>query len=153
MNKRVYTLLLGLLLSLSVGTAAWAAADGMDTISARHEKMAKKMDKELNLSVDQQKQLKDFRAAQRTVMGSVLKRQKEALDALKGEFSKPQSDRTVIDSLAAELKELSSQLVDLRTAAMMKMKEVLSPEQFKQFNEIAEKRHNNKRMMLSSPAE
>jgi Spy/CpxP family protein refolding chaperone len=59
---------------------------------------------------------------------------------MKDELAKPESDKSIIDQLSADIKQLAGQGIDLHTAAMLKMKEVLTQEQFKKFLEIMEKR-------------
>ena len=142
MKRSVFALICGL--GLTLGFCGLACADREEgDMSARHEKMAQKIDKELNLSPAQREQLKSFRADQQTVMKDIRKQLNEKRLAMKAELEKPESDKDVIDQLSSDIKQLTGQQIDLHTAAMLKMKEVLTPDQFKKFLEIMEKRMKN----------
>jgi Spy/CpxP family protein refolding chaperone len=143
MKRRVLALVCGL--GLLSGYCGMACADRDDgDMSGKHEKMAQKIDKELNLSAEQREQLKSFRADQQTVMKDIRKQLAEKRLAMKEELVKPDSDKDVIDQLSADIKQLTGQEIDLHTAAMLKMKEVLTQEQFKKFLEMMDKRMKNR---------
>ena len=76
-------------------------------------------------------------------MKDIRKQLNEKRLAMKAELEKPESDKDVIDQLSSDIKQLTGQQIDLHTAAMLKMKEVLTPDQFKKFLEIMEKRMKN----------
>jgi Spy/CpxP family protein refolding chaperone len=77
-------------------------------------------------------------------MKDIRKQLAEKRLAMKEELVKPDSDKDVIDQLSADIKQLTGQEIDLHTAAMLKMKEVLTQEQFKKFLEMMDKRMKNR---------
>lgn len=111
--------------------------------TANHERMAKKIDKELKLTNTQKEQLRSFRADQQTIRQNIGKQLNEKRAAMRDELAKPESDRNIIDQLSSEIKNLMGQEIDLHTASILKMKEVLTLEQFKKFNGIMEKRRKD----------
>jgi Spy/CpxP family protein refolding chaperone len=139
MKRRILALVCAVVLTFGLRGLALAAHDDND-MSAKRENMEQKIDKELNLSAEQREQLKSFRADQQTVRQDIKKQLAEKRLAMKDELAKPESDKSIIDQLSADIKQLAGQGIDLHTAAMLKMKEVLTQEQFKKFLEIMEKR-------------
>ncbi len=125
------------------GLCGSARADRPDEMSEKHEKMAQKIDKELKLTAEQKEQLRTFRADQQTVMKDIRRQLNEKRLAMKEELEKPESDKDAVDELSSDIKQLTSQQIDLHTAAMLKMKEVLTREQFKKFLEMMDKHMKN----------
>jgi Spy/CpxP family protein refolding chaperone len=60
---------------------------------------------------------------------------RQARQALRDELNKPGSDMAVVKKLAGELKNLQARQVDARVEGILDMKKVLTPEQFKAFQE------------------
>jgi Spy/CpxP family protein refolding chaperone len=104
--------------------------------------------KELGLTEEQQAMLKKHREACRTQA----KQMKESLKTnrlnLRRELGKYDTNPDEIERISSEMKNKQAQLIDHRVASILKVKEILNPEQFEQFRskikELREKRRGFK---------
>jgi Spy/CpxP family protein refolding chaperone len=84
----------------------------------------------LNLTEDQEKQLKDLRDKNKEAMKSVFKQMKANRTAFETEIVKATSDMNKVNDLQTQVKALQSQMVDNRLNSILEIKKILTPEQF-----------------------
>ena len=129
------------------GAGHWEG--GEDSFKGEHEghhgDMFHLMSKVLNLTEDQQKQLKDVKQKQMETMKSVFEQMKSNREAFDAEILKASSDMTKINDLQAQIKTIQSQIVDNRLNSILEIKKILTPEQFAGY--IALKKEKKLKMM------
>lgn len=103
------------------------------TPEQRNQLMLKKMTLELDLDATQQKEMGKVMAEQGAKREAFMKNRKEKTE-------KPTSD---------EIFEMKSKMLDEQIAMKSKMKKILSPEQFKKWEEM--KKHHHKGMRNHGP--
>jgi Spy/CpxP family protein refolding chaperone len=106
----------------------------------KREERGKKMAKELGLSADQEKQLKDSRKAHREKGEELRKEMQGKREAMKAELEKPSLDMSRINSLQAEIKDLQGKMDDNRLDGILQVRKILTADQFKKFDEMIAKR-------------
>jgi Spy/CpxP family protein refolding chaperone len=99
--------------------------------------------KDLNLTQEQRDKLKANREQSRGKMEAIHTQMKSKRAELKTELEKTTVDKGRIDGIVTELKNLSGQMVDLRVAGLISLKEILTPEQFKKMHDKMEERKGN----------
>jgi Spy/CpxP family protein refolding chaperone len=113
---------------------------------AKCEKMEKgrfdKMSKELKLTDSQKEQVKAHREKHHAAMQDTMKQLREKEVALKAELQKQDTDKTKVETLKNEIKELNSKRIDGMIDGISEMKQILTPEQQKIMNEKMNKRHD-----------
>ncbi len=106
-----------------------------------HQERFDNMAEELGLSQQQQEQLRQQKEGHRLKR---LKRREALQDVhqrLKEELSRENIDRDRLNSIAGEMKQLQSQMIDDRIDGILQMREILTPEQYQTFREKAQKMH------------
>ncbi len=134
MRMKNFMVLITILLGLSVISQPLMAKPGKGHF--------KKMMKKLELTAEQKEKMKDLRKnnpdmkAKRAEMREVRKKFKEALgsDASKGELTK----------LHNELQSKKTEIAKIRFEKMLSIREILTPEQRKIFQEMRQKRGKKK---------
>ena len=91
-----------------------------------HEMMAQV----LNLTEDQQKQLKDVQQKQKEATKSTFEAIKTGREALDAEIVKATSDTAKITDLQNQLKAAQAQMADSRLNKLLAIKKIMTPEQF-----------------------
>lgn len=109
-------------------SGAPADAHAMD----RHDKGA--FFEDLNLTPRQREQVKAHREEGKEKMKAVREQLRARHAELRSEMAKETVDRAKIQAIAANLKGLEGQIVDLRIASILSLKEILTPEQFRKMN-------------------
>ena len=107
-----------------------------------------RMFKELNLTEEQQGQLEQNRKAQRQEMQKLHEAMKAKHAALQEALKNPAVTREDVQPIANEIKSLQAQLIDARINGIFAVKEILTPEQFVQFQQKAEKRQGGRKNRL-----
>ena len=100
--------------------------------------------KELGLTPEQQELLKKHREETKEAKKQLYQEMKANKTALHDELKKPAPDKAAIQSVVAGMKELEGKQIDSRVESFLKMKEILTPEQFAKMMEMGEKRHHEK---------
>lgn len=93
---------------------------------------------ELSLTAQQKEQLKEIMKENRSKAVALREQLQVSRNALKDELNKVESDTAKIGILVAELKSIEGQLVDQRVRHILKIKTILTPEQFNKFKEKME---------------
>jgi Spy/CpxP family protein refolding chaperone len=84
----------------------------------------------LNLSEDQQKQLKDSRQKRKDAMKSIFEQMKTNREAFESEIVKATPDMNKINDIQTQIKALQSQMVDNHLNSILEIKKIMTPEQF-----------------------
>ena len=99
-----------------------------------------KVSDELGLAPEQKtallEQQKQARSARETIRYQIRRKRKE----LKEEIEKSETDQAAIEQITQELKDLQDKLIDERVTSIMKVKEILTPEQFEKFQAGTQRR-------------
>jgi len=92
-----------------------------------HEHMTAKI---LNLSEDQEKQLKDLKQKQRDAKKTNMEQMKSNREAFEAEIIKATPDMGKINDLQSQIKTIQGQIVDAHLNNILDIKKLLTPEQF-----------------------
>ena len=93
----------------------------------KHEHMMAKI---LNLSEDQEKQLKDIKQKQKETMKSVFEQIKTNREAFEAEIVKATPDMNKINDAQTQIKTFQSQMMDNHLNFILAIKKIMTPEQF-----------------------
>jgi len=93
----------------------------------RHEHMMAKI---LNLTDDQQKQLKDSWKKQKDATKAIFEQMRTNKQVLEAELIKSTPDMNKINDIQTQIKALVSQMVDDHLNGILEVKKILTPEQF-----------------------
>lgn len=132
MGQRI-SLIIGALLIVAAITGtvfAWGGCGQGGRSGRDHNDRMAVMTKELNLTPDQEIQLKSTKETHRAQMGNLRLALKEKRQALKGELSKPGVTRQTVEPIVAEIKKLEADITGQRVDGIFKIKEILTPGQF-----------------------
>jgi len=99
------------------------------------------MGKILNLSEDQEKQLKDSKEKQKEAMKSVFEQMKTNREAFDAEIVKAAPDMAKINDLQTQIKTVQAQMVDNHLNAILEIKKILTPEQFAGYMALEKEEH------------
>ncbi len=142
-SKIIAIVILAVLLVLPAAYAQMPDVGGKGYQAHKADMMGKLTGK-LGLTAEQQEELKrigsEFKAKKQRIHKATKEKNVELHEAL----STAESDVTAINSIAAEVKSLMAQNVDLRISHVLKMKEFLTPEQFEQLKTLKQE-HKQKR--------
>jgi Spy/CpxP family protein refolding chaperone len=98
-----------------------------DLHHGQHEHMMAKI---LNLSEDQEKQLKDIKQKQKDAKKSIFEQVKSNREAFEAEIVKATPDTAKINDIQTQLKSIQSQMVDNHLNSLLEIKKIMTPEQF-----------------------
>lgn len=102
--------------------------------------MQAKIQEELGLTDEQVQQLDDYRNQQREQMKQDRQTMKQLKEEIKQETEKTEIDEAKIKSIHEQLKTLNNKMSDNRLDGILQLRKILTPEQFKKFNEARGKR-------------
>ncbi|MFH1645528.1 MAG: Spy/CpxP family protein refolding chaperone [Candidatus Omnitrophota bacterium] len=91
--------------------------------------------KELNLTDEQQAQMKEHRQEHKQKAKEVKEVLKAKRQELKQELENPEVDKSKVYSIANEIESLVGKQLELRVEKVLAMREILTPEQFQQLQE------------------
>lgn len=118
---------------------------GKGDYGRRGEGIQKRIMEKLGLTQDQSDKLSQNRRTQHNEMEALRFSIKEKKIRLKQALEKPGATAASVAPLASELKDLQAKMVDLRISGVLKVKEILTPEQFQKLEEMKD-RADKKRM-------
>ena len=118
------------------------AREGMGNNGDRMEKGFRKISKELGLTPEQEEQLKSHKEKSREERKEFRKKISDKMKELGEELDKQELDMGRVNQLHAELKALHSEMEDNRLNDILKVREILTPEQFAKFRAFANGHHN-----------
>lgn len=137
---------IGLMLVISVflcgAIPAWSEeGKGEEGEAQKAERGAKKMEmliKELNLSEEQAASLKQIKTQQRQKMRDLRKTMHEKRQQLREVLQKPDITRESVNPYVLEMKDIQSRMIDERIHGIFATKDLLTPEQFVQFQKLTQ---------------
>jgi len=148
MKKRIRLIIVMLAVSALITGNAFCETGacnwGKDKESYKEKKEA--VTRQLNLTPEQDKLLKDAKAAGRAqteATGKALKAKRQELQAA---LVKPGVTRQQLEPIASEIKALQSQMVDQKIDGILKIKGILTPEQYQKLQSIREERQKGGHM-------
>ena len=103
------------------------------------EKVPRGMFKDLKLTADQEKQMQSLFERQRTEEKKDFEKIKELQGKLDVEFLKDRPDESRIGSIANDIKQIQTKLLDKHFDRLFALRKILTPEQFKKFIEKGRK--------------
>lgn len=108
------------------------------------EKTPRGMFKDLKLTADQEKQMQSLFERQKTEEKKDFEKIKEFQGKLDDEFLKDRPDESRIKSIANDIKQIQTKLLDKHFDRLFALRKVLTPEQFKKFIEKGRKMRSKK---------
>jgi len=141
------TTVLGIVLAVVFAFNAYGRPGGQDNSGFRGEKKRTEVEnfiKELRLTPEQQDKIKAEREKSRQEQRALRKDISSKREELAKEIERTDLDKAKIDSLVADLKQLAGDVIEQRVESIFFMREYLTPEQFKKFQEKV-KEHKNRR--------
>jgi Spy/CpxP family protein refolding chaperone len=100
---------------------------------------------QLKLTPKQETQIRESHKSDREQVQNMFRSQKEQRKALGEELDKPTPDMEKVKALTANLKDFESRMIDQRVKSVLKMKEILTPEQYQTFsNSLAQMRQERR---------
>jgi len=113
----------------------------------RKEWQAKKakMYEQLGLTEEQKQALKTHREGHRKGAKALIDQLKEKRKAFRQTLEDPNADAGAITAANNEMKALSNRLADDRLNGILEVRKILTPEQYKQFNELHKKHRKKKK--------
>ena len=122
---------------------------GMKGFGPGGGKHLERLMEELDLTDDQRLKLDGNREAQMVLGQKLFKEFAEKQKELGEELESETTNRSKINALAADLKEIQGRMIDLRIDSVLAVKEILTPEQYKKFSEgvktMRGKRHDKRK--------
>ena len=139
-------------IGLAVFFFALSAAYGQEQEGFKQHSEAQdgKIIKELNLTPEQQKNLKENRKNQREEMQKGRAEIKEKHLKLKEALKNPDVTKAAVEPLLNEIKLLQSQLIDRRINGIFAVKEILTKEQFIKFLKLMEKQQEKRKERIGN---
>lgn len=114
----------------------YPAETGKSGKGSRFEAIASR----LNLTSEQQEQLKAHRETQQQSMKEMQRALKEKKAQLKEQLDNPAATRESVNALAADIKTLTGRMIDQRIDAVFAIRQILTPDQFNQLQEARQRR-------------
>jgi len=143
MKKKLFMLIAVLLVTAIVAGDAFAyfGCDTKGQRDSRHKDKIEAIKKDLNLTADQEKALKESKEAFRVQAKDLRLKLKEKRQLLQAELSKPGVTRQQVEPIVAEIKALQSDTIEQKVNGILKIKEILTPEQFAKLQAKKEAKH------------
>lgn len=142
MKKFYQVITTGFIISGLVLASGVASADDHDM---DREERIEKMHEQLGLSDEQKAQLKEHRQTHRKEMKDVRKQMKDVRESIRQELQSPDLDEAKIKSLKNDLNELMTRMSDHKLEGVLKVRQILTPQQFEKFNELTEDRRDKQK--------
>ncbi len=131
-------LLCGLLMTASGAYAVRDNGEGPERTGKMEARM-KKIERQLGLTPDQEKQLEENRKSHREETKKLFEEMKDKREALRNELEKPDFSVERVKAIHGELKEIQNKVADQRLDRILQVRQILTPEQFKRLHELTEK--------------
>ncbi|MBN2483927.1 MAG: periplasmic heavy metal sensor [Candidatus Omnitrophica bacterium] len=141
-NLKIIMLSVGLTGALLCATPVYAGAvrqQDENTERVRQEKREhlENLAGELGLSEEQAEQLRAQKENRRQVQQRLRESMRNVHQALAEELAKEKPDQGKIDSITQDMKKLNSQMIDDRVKSIIDTRNILTPEQYRQFQQKA----------------
>jgi len=99
----------------------------------------------LNLSDDQREKIKTLRQTQKQQMKALMQQMQAKRQQMKSELNNPSTTRESIAPIATEIKNIQSQLVDLRINNIFTIKEMLNEDQFSKLQQFHQQKTGDRK--------
>ena len=136
MKKSSQILIVALIISIFTVAAAFAEPNPSQGGRSRDKMDAIKQ--ELNLTPEQDKLLTEVKSSHRAEMESLVQALKTRRQELKAALGKAGVTRQQIEPIASQIKALQAQMVDRRIDGILRIKQILTPEQFQKLQNARE---------------
>lgn len=107
---------------------------------ADFEKHHDKIMKQLNLTPEQEKQLKDYREQEKAEIKKEFGELKAKREELRSQLNNPQVSENTIRQTAGQLEAMQAKMMARRIDSILYMRKVLTPEQFTKFQELTKEK-------------
>jgi len=148
MKNRI-NLIIGMFI-ISAFIAGSAFAEGgacqTDQSKANYKEKKETITAKLNLTAEQDRLLKEAKASQRAGMEALVTAIKEKRQELNTVLAKPGVTKQEIGPIVAEIKRLQAEMLDKRVDGILKIKNILSPEQYQKLQKMKEGHHKGGRV-------
>lgn len=129
---------------LGLGFVCLSYAQPPDEEQGRpYEAKAEEVMEKLNLSPEQEAKIKDFQVINREKAKELHRDLKEKRKELGVELEKPKFDMAKIKALTQDLTEIEGALIEHRVNGAIKMRELLTSEQYQTFTDTMKKVHKD----------
>lgn len=144
MKRRLIVITVTLLFSAMITVSAYAGWGKCQAPRGgeRYEEKGDKIASELGLAPEQDKLLKETRVAHREAMAGLRKELQIKHEALREALAAPGVTRQQVEPIANDIKVLQAKMVDSKIGGILKVKSLLTPEQYKKLQEIKDERKN-----------
>jgi len=139
LNKQMMILAaiaLGLVFSGTANAKMFEEAEGRPNKDKRNQVI-----QQLNLTPQQEAQINQLQRLNRQKAKELFLRLNEKRRELADELDKARTSPIKIRALIAELKDIQGRLIEQRVDDVLKMKEILTPEQYQKFSETLKNMH------------
>lgn len=138
MRKNFISIIGMLIVSAFIAGSAFCeqGACSLGKDGARHAKKEAAIARELKLTAEQDKLLKEAKASHRAGMAELFKAMKAKRQELKTALAKPDATKEQVAPIAAEIKGLQAEMIDRRIDGIFEIKKILTPEQFQKLEEM-----------------
>ena len=143
--KRTQIVIAVMMISLLVAGSAFAdnSACPVGRDKAGYKDKMDSFSRDLKLTPEQDKMLKDAKQAHRSEMEGLGKAMKAKRQELQAALAAPGVTKQQVEPIAAQIKALQAQMIDSRIDGILKIKSILSPEQYQKLQAMkAEWRKN-----------
>lgn len=138
-----------LLLCVGIFSAAAFAAEPCRRHGVKmergHNEYVRSLMNELDLTPAQQERLLEQRKKQHTQSQQLRVELREKKKALQEELQKPKSDKGTLNRLTEEIKILQGMMLEDRVDGVMELKQTLSPEQYRSFQDKVQQHRKQRR--------
>jgi Spy/CpxP family protein refolding chaperone len=129
MRLKIFLLVIA---SVITGTAGVVFVNSdSDTTSMKGKMIGEKMTEKLGLSNDQQTKLKDLRVDMKKQVNDSRERIKSIREKIKNELLAPNPNQVALYGYEKEINDLKGTIAEKRIEHLLKVKEILTPDQFK----------------------
>jgi len=131
----------GIFVAFLVGAFALSSIASPNASPSKSDssRIQKKWD-DLGLNQNQKDQMKALRTENKDGMKTQFEAMKALHQKIKDEFLKSNPDPAVIDSYSDQLLQIQKQMMKNRDSNLFKVKQILTPDQFKKFLDMQQKR-------------
>jgi len=129
----------------AAGTASadqGACAQGDKDRAGHYKEKTAAITAELKLTPDQEKRLNETKAAHRAEMTGLAGQLKAKRQELEAALTNPAATSQSVSPIATQIKALEAQMVDRRIDGILKIKEILTPEQYQKLQTMKGERQN-----------
>lgn len=139
MKGRLRTIIGMLIAAAFITTSAFAGECGYPAGERKgrdYREKKKEFMRELNLTPEQDRLLKDVKTAHREEAKKLFQALKQKREELKSALAKPDATQSGVAPIMAEIKKLQAELLDYRIEGIFKIKSILTPEQFQKLESL-----------------